>query len=203
VSEEQRSRRRRAKKCPGVQQRPEWGEVYSRAGSTRRAASPDGDDPDQVLSEEGGHNPQAFLNVANPTLQRPQTFVPCGRGARGWLIRPVRQLRRASVSASIPLLPAVRQAAMTASRDRKGKRSQRQKESPGGWEPRRDQGRCLGSPHRRTEFEGCRLAIRLIARFFGRFFGDVFGEVLRGIFLRRWFAATDSAAPRGPAADAH
>src|SRR6185436_1378393 len=93
--------------------------------------------------------------------------------ARGWLIRPVRQLGR-HASARDPIVAGGASGGNDREPDRKGKRSQRQKESPGGWEPRRDQGRCLGSPHPRTEFEGCRLAIRLIARFFGKIFWQDF-----------------------------
>jgi hypothetical protein len=98
---------------------------------------------------------------------------------RGWLIRPVRQCGTSIRQLVDPMVAGGR----PTTRPRAG--SKRQKESPGGWEPRRDPGRCLGSRHPRTQFEGCRLAIRLIARFFGK----IFNEFSAAVFLQRWFAA--------------
>jgi len=102
----------------------------------------------------------------------------------------------------IPLLPAVRQAATTASRIEKAKDRKGKKKVPAGgshvgtkvgvWEVRTlaQNSKAVGSRSDSSQ--------DFLARFFGNFFGEFSAR-----FLRRWFAATDSAAPRGAAADAH
>jgi hypothetical protein len=145
---------------------------------------PDGGGPDQVLWEEGGHNPAGPPKRRKSDPATREDLRALQSWPRGWLIRPVRQCGTSIRQLVDPMVAGGASDDTTASRIEKAK-----KESPGGWEPRRDKVGVweVGTLAHNSKAVGSRSdsSLDFLAKFLVNFLRQFFAAMVRRARVRR------------------